>query len=85
MKNRINEIDFEVKKLREQIFTLLDEKNNIKAKCQHKFIRISDSAACSECNYDGGWWCPESPTHLCSYEKHNPDCCDYCGYPEERK
>lgn len=30
------------------------------------------------------WYCPDSPTHLCSYRKHGEDECDYCGHPEER-
>jgi hypothetical protein len=40
-----------------------------------------------------GWYCPDSPTHLCCYEQAlpdgtvqvNEDSCIYCGQPEERK
>lgn len=35
-----------------------------------------------------GWLCPESPIGICVYEGRNnidPDDCDYCGFPEERK
>jgi len=32
-----------------------------------------------------GWLCPDSPTGACEYENGDPDDCDHCGFPEERK
>jgi hypothetical protein len=46
----------------------------------------SCGAAICECGaYAEGWYCPDSPSHLCSYEKGDFDQCDHCGQPEERK
>lgn len=42
-------------------------------------------AVCSCGKYANGWYCPDSPTHLCSYDNGDMDSCDYCGEPEERK
>lgn len=48
----------------------------------HKYY---GSALCWICgHYFGGWYCPDSPDHLCHYSK-SYDCCDYCHQPEERK
>ena len=32
-----------------------------------------------------GWMCPDSLSGACEYENGDPDNCDYCGFPEERK
>ena len=32
-----------------------------------------------------GWMCPGSPSGACEYENGDPDDCDHCGFPEERK
>ena len=46
----------------------------------------STGAYCLICGQSFGWWCPESPEHYCSYKKSkNPDDCDYCHMPSERK
>jgi len=34
---------------------------------------------------NAGWDCDESPTGKCVYDNGDPDHCDYCGDPEERK
>lgn len=34
---------------------------------------------------DEAWYCPSSPSHLCSYESGDEDHCDYCELPAERK
>lgn len=41
-------------------------------------------AHCLICMQSFGWYCPDSPDHICRYTKSR-DYCDYCGYPEERK
>jgi len=41
-------------------------------------------AVCSVCGQSFGWWCPNSPDHLCHYSKSDDDC-DYCHMPSERK
>lgn len=53
----------------------------------HVWAPDSCGAAVCECGARAEpWYCPDSPTHLCSYERDNdPDACDYCGYPDERK
>lgn len=48
--------------------------------------RAKDEWASPSCHE--GWLCPDSPTGVCIYEKTNPydpDCCDHCGFPDERK
>ena len=43
-------------------------------------------AICPICRHVFGWWCPNSPDHLCDYEPPgNPDNCNYCHEPDERK
>ena len=44
----------------------------------------------ASCTYPGcrrslGWYCPDSPDHLCHYGLRNHDRCEFCGQPEERK
>jgi len=47
-------------------------------------------AQCLICFESFGWYCPDSPDHLCHYEDKpypktgSPEVCIYCGYPEER-
>ena len=45
--------------------------------------RVKDKWASPSCL--DGWMCPDSPTGACEYEGGDPDSCDYCGHPEERK
>ena len=33
----------------------------------------------------GGWYCPKSSDHYCHYENGDPDHCDFCEEPSERK
>lgn len=41
-------------------------------------------AVCAICMDHLGWFCPESPNHLCDYPDDD-ECCTHCGQPEERK
>lgn len=53
--------------------------------CEHgQLTNVRESARCDHCGERLGWWCPNSPDHLCHYTE-NYDSCDYCGQPEERK
>lgn len=66
--------------------------------CTHKFIPSNprtqkddqySGVVCEYCDIDvQGWYCPDSPDHLCDYDLDNDPCRDYClfcGEPEERK
>jgi hypothetical protein len=65
--------------------------------CTHTFVKrskSSDTAVCDVCGMHGGWYCPESPTHICDYEHydgemgyyyHDEDDCIHYHEPEERK
>ena len=58
--------------------------------CDHvEIIERNESAVCKACGDNLGWYCPDSPNHLCDYdqgdETYNPDHCRYCGQPDERK
>jgi len=46
---------------------------------------IYDGAVCRCGVRADSWYCPDSPDHLCHYNKGDLDSCDYCGQPEERK
>jgi hypothetical protein len=49
----------------------------------------SDGAHCEGCGRDFGWYCPDSPKHICDYEyepgRFNSDDCIHCHMPDERK
>lgn len=49
----------------------------------HVFVNVSDDAHCAVCGQNGGWYCPDSPDHVCHYDQN--ECCTFCGDPEERK
>lgn len=52
----------------------------------HVFKRGACDEPVCECGAVGeGWFCPKNPTGICAYENGNPDQCDHCGLPEERK
>ena len=43
-------------------------------------------AVCSICRKNFGWYCPKSPDKLCDYDPPgNPDNCNFCHEPDERK
>ncbi len=44
----------------------------------------SDSASCSICGVDLGWWCPENPKGYCEYDDKSENCI-FCHQPDERK
>ena len=59
--------------------------NNLKIDEELKLNRwASTGAYCEICGKDFGWWCPKSPSHVCSYFKSEDDC-DFCHMPKERK
>lgn len=48
-----------------------------------------ETGACWICGKEFGWYCPDSPDHICDYggpdwELHS-EYCIYCHQPEERK
>ena len=57
----------------------------------HKHVaeKHHDGATCAVCTLDLGWWCPDSPDHVCDYSQpdgsYDEDQCRFCGDPEERK
>lgn len=77
MKERIASALSEMERAKEAYLAL-------KRQCQdHIFIQDGDSAVCAICAEDGGWWCPDSDIHVCTYE--HGEYCIHCGAPEERK
>lgn len=40
---------------------------DIKDACRHIIVDRHDSAWCEDCETHFGWWCPDSPDHLCQY------------------
>ena len=39
----------------------------ISRSCKHKIYDDDGFAVCALCERDWGWYCPESPDHLCHY------------------
>ena len=92
----MGKIKREMQLLKNRYIELNKEMNNIHAKirvlkreCTHEIINQNDYAVCNECGEDFGWYCPDSPNHICEYEQedgtYDEDSCRYCGQPEERK
>lgn len=48
---------------------ILDSLNDAERQsCPHFSIKRShDSCVCIDCEKDFGWWCPDSPDHMCYY------------------
>lgn len=73
--------------------------NKLRLSCTHYIKPITSnndscSAVCEICGSYEGWYCSESPNHVCNYEHYDEemggrywdeDDCIYCGQPEERK
>ena len=76
-RGRIAALDAVVRQLNTQLCGLRGE-------CPHEWMKVGASVQCRICGEDGGWWCPDSPDHLCLYTD-DFDQCDFCGQPEERK
>lgn len=74
----------ELRDIRDKIAKLQADKFILEQTCTHNIIKFHDSAICDICNYDFGWWCPDSPTHYCEYKDFS-EYCKYCGEPSERK
>lgn len=50
----------------------------------------TESGACWICGKEFGWYCPDSPDHICDYYHEDlkgfyQDDCIYCHQPKERK
>jgi hypothetical protein len=86
------ELHERIKRVKKLIKTCHNTLNNLIHECGergHVFVKRHDSIICKICGFDCGWWCPESPNHICNYEHedgcYDEDSCKYCGEPLERK
>ena len=52
--------------------------------CEHIVVDQDNSAICSKCGKDFGWYCPISSKSFCEYTGDD-ECCVHCGEPEERQ
>ena len=67
-----------LKILRKQEIEIRQKIAKIENRCKHNIIHINPfphvgengSAACEDCNIEFGWWCPDSPDHVCHYHTH---------------
>ena len=63
----------------ERLLTLLASQiGEMKAICRDKFghVAVEDvvgGARCDICSTEFGWYCPESPDHICHYETEIPE------------
>lgn len=82
------------KSLRDRIAGLCESHNEIMKllwaamnECrEHVYEARGIRARCAICDDDGGWYCPDSPSHACEYDYDtNGENCVYCGEPIERK
>ena len=78
-----------IDELRQQVVKIGDALHKLKANCPHDVVKVGESASCSICRKDMGWWCPDSKDHQCDYTQadgsYNSDSCRWCGQPDERK
>jgi DNA-directed RNA polymerase subunit RPC12/RpoP len=78
-----------IAQVRARIDELNDELRQLKNGCTHTIVKKYGSAVCDICGKEMGWYCPDSPDHICDYEQedgeYDEDSCRYCGHPDERK
>lgn len=69
-----------VKKVRQNLFHYLKDDSNsygklfyrAKDKCEHNIVgKIDSYAKCDICQENFGWFCPQSPDHVCHYYTDN--------------
>jgi len=91
----------QVKNLTMRIRSLEAERYALQKACPHEIIVPpnfyeklkedqwhSASAICKGCDTHFGWFCPNSPDHICNYKHESgryDGICRYCGMPDERK
>lgn len=53
----------------EEIKKAIELGKQLEKECKHEYVIETDyeSAVCEICGKDLGWWCPESPNHVCEY------------------
>lgn len=53
----------------EEIKKAIELGKQLEKECKHEYVIETgyESAICSICGKDLGWWCPESPNHICEY------------------
>lgn len=61
-----------LKMLEDQHLAITLKIMEIKADCKHTIVQTKSygGAYCKDCNTNYGWWCPDSPDHLCHYHTH---------------
>lgn len=71
--------------LRNYVKDVTDTLNKLIRECNHLIISSDWAGAyCDICGESFGWYCKESPTKYCAYNKDHINC-DYCGEPRSRK
>jgi len=90
IKERLAQLQRRLTDVKKEEETIRDEIKHLKSSCIHEFRKDTyGEAKCGVCETRSGWWCPDSPDHLCDYTQedgeYDEDCCRYCGHPEERK
>lgn len=53
----------------EEIKKAIELGKQLEKECKHEYVIETgyESAVCEICGKDLGWWCPESPNHVCEY------------------
>lgn len=85
----------------DEIKAAIELGKKLQLECRHEVVEQCGyegwSLRCSICGEGLGWYCPDSPNHVCEYygyhwgddESDEPytdeDDCIYCHQPEERK
>lgn len=68
----IDELKRQLKTAEEVVRFINGKLRVLKEGCQHTIVQRHESAVCEICGKHFGWWCPDSPDHVCHYD------CDYC-------
>lgn len=79
----------EILEAKEEMIATANDYHELLNKCEHSIVKRNESAICEVCNKNFGWWCPDSPGHMCDYsdgsDMNFSENCLFCGQPDERK
>lgn len=94
LKARIDAAQAEVTRTNRIFADAVQERTKLQNQCKDHVAKALNAAepdcsgaVCEVCMQHLGWFCPESPDHVCHYNDEDPsdEACTFCGQPEERK
>lgn len=62
-----------LKMLKSRLASTAKKIADIQSGCRHIVVDRNGTAYCEDCETHFGWWCPDSPDHLCQYFSFDKD------------